>query len=179
MNELTNKDKYESIKNKYLSNIPVDVIALAEELGIDVYEVFFDNDNVSGYISTEDNKPFICVNKRHPSTRQYFTIAHEIGHFVLHQDILDNNITVPTYYKTGEGINNCVMARSSIEFTNSIEYKRNETQANQFAANLLMPKDEFIKQANLCDNLIDLAQIFKVSVGAASIRANSLGIEFF
>lgn len=176
---MTNRDKFEVIKDRYIHAVPVDVIGIAEELGIDVYESDFDNNKVSGYISKDDEgNPYICVNKNHSATRQSFTIAHEIGHFVLHEHILDNKSIVPSFYKLGEGINNCVMQRSELD-VNSEEYRKNEIQANQFAADLLMPRDEFIKQANLCDSIQELASVFKVSVGAASIRANNLGIEIY
>jgi len=61
----------------------------------------------------------------------------------------------------------------------SPEYRRLESEANRFAADLLMPQAEFIQKANECEDLTELAKAFKVSVGAASIRANNLGIEIF
>ena len=130
-----NLEKFEAIKDKYIHSIPVDVIGLANALGIEVYEEEFDNNAVSGYISKDDNGYFICVNKMHPATRKQFTIAHEIGHFVLHQDLLENDTLLPTFYKLGDGINhgNVLLRTSNI---NSLEYRKNETAANQFAAEL-------------------------------------------
>lgn len=166
---------FDEIKEKYIHSIPVNIIGLANELGIAVYEVEIDNDKLSGYISKDDDGYFICVNKSHAATRQQFTIAHEIGHFILHKDVLDSGNLLPTMYKVGNGITPA-LARMDYE---SPLYREMETEANKFAANLLMPKDEFIKKANECNDLIELALAFKVSVGAASIRANNLGIEIF
>ncbi len=170
-----NIEEFNKIKEKYIHSVPVNVVELAEALGISVYGIELDNDNLSGYISKDDEGYYICVNKKHPATRQQFTIAHEIGHFILHKNILDNGELLPTMYKVGDGINP-VLARADYSSQN---YRKLEVEANSFAADLLMPKDEFIKKANECEDLVQLALAFKVSVGAASIRANNLGIEIF
>lgn len=172
----SNQELFDSIKDKYIHSIPVDVVGLANELGIEVYEEKFDSETMSGYISKDDNGYFISVNEKHPATRKQFTIAHEIGHFVLHQDLLESDSLLPTYYKVGTGINVALPRCNEI---NSDEYRKKETEANRFAADLLMPEKEFINAANYCEDLNDLATNFKVSVGAASIRANTLGIEIF
>lgn len=171
---VSNKIKYEEICHNFINSIPVDVIGLAEELGIEVYDTDLEND-ISGYISKDENGIYICVNKSHPATRQQFTIAHEIGHFVLHQECLEAGNLAPTFYKSGNGI---IMPRAEINIQ-SPTYNKMETEANKFAANLLMPEQEFIKKANESDDLVELARYFKVSVGAASIRANALGIEIY
>lgn len=170
-----NKEEFNKIKEKYIHEIPVNVIGLANELGIAVYETKINNDNLSGYISKDDDGYYICVNKKHPATRQLFTIAHEIGHYILHREVLDSGHLLPTMYKVGNGIK---PALGRTDYTDPT-YRAMETEANRFAAELLMPKDEFIKKANECDDLNDLALAFKVSVGAASIRANNLGIEIY
>lgn len=174
---MNNKEKFEQIKNQFIHSIPVDVVGLANALGIEVYKDDFDNKQMSGYIAKEEDGYFICVNKKHPATRQQFTIAHEIGHFVLHQHLLENNSLLPTFYKIGNGIINSALPRCEQYYSH--EYRKTETEANSFAASLLMPEVEFIAAANDCDNLNDLANKFKVSVGAASIRANNLEIEIF
>ena len=169
------KEEFNKIKEKYIHTIPVNVIGLANELGIAVYEIKIENDKLSGYISKDDEGYYICVNKSHAATRQLFTIAHEIGHFILHRDVLDTGNLLPTMYKVGDGITPA-LARADYS---SPQYRAMETEANQFAAELLMPKEEFIRKADECEDLLELALSFKVSVGAASIRANTLGIEIF
>ena len=170
---MIDKNKFNQIKEKYTKTYPLDVIGLANELGIAVYSTKIENDKVSGYISKDGEGYYICVNKKHPATRQHFTIAHEIGHYLLHKKILDAGGILPTTYKIGDGINPCMPRANQA----NPEYKKMEIEANRFAAELLMPKAEFIKKANECEDLVELARAFKVSVGAASIRANSLGIE--
>ncbi|DAA89077.1 TPA: hypothetical protein CPT87_02880 [Candidatus Gastranaerophilales bacterium HUM_5] len=166
---------FAQVRDRYVHSIPVDVVSLANDLGIEVYEKEFENKSISGYISHDNNGYFICVNKKHPATRKQFTIAHEIGHFVRHRELLDNGSLLPTLYKIGDGINVCIPRADFM----SPEYRRLESEANRFAADLLMPQAEFIQKANECEDLTELAKAFKVSVGAASIRANNLGIEIF
>lgn len=168
-------DEFNKIKENYIHSVPVNVIGLANALGIVVYEEDIQNNNLSGYISKDEEGYYICVNKNHPATRQHFTIAHEIGHYILHKDVLDSGNLLPTMYKVGDGI---TPALARADYTSPV-YRAMETEANKFAADLLMPKEEFIKKANECEDLVDLALAFKVSVGAASIRACNLGIEIF
>jgi len=64
----------------------------------------------------------IFVNAHHSEARRRFTIAHEIGHFVLHRSHI------------GGGIMEDVLLRAE-GFSNS-----QERQANAMAADILMPK---------------------------------------
>ncbi|MCG5242715.1 ImmA/IrrE family metallo-endopeptidase [Azospirillum doebereinerae] len=91
-------------------------------------------------------------------TRDRFTIAHEIGHYVLH-------FLWPRKQK--------------IEITNMIAERygsdRTEWEANWFAAAFLMPENEFrtaIAQAN--GDLSEVADKFGVSNMAARVRAEAL-----
>src|SRR5205823_4215324 len=72
----------------------------------------------------------IVVNKDDPSTRQRFTIAHELGHYILHQDYVKDE----SKYK--------VLLRRPLQ---DLDYTKEEKEANCFAANLLVPNDLFKK----------------------------------
>ncbi|NLF83413.1 MAG: ImmA/IrrE family metallo-endopeptidase, partial [Candidatus Gastranaerophilales bacterium] len=72
---------------------------------------------------------------------------------------------------------NFVMARTNLPIDSS-EYKKRETTANYFAADLLMPVEKFLEVVNLYDDIHDVASFFGVSCSAASIRASQLG-KFF
>jgi Zn-dependent peptidase ImmA (M78 family) len=148
----------------FRSSIPVDVEGLSLSLGIPVYKNPLPA-NVSGMIhKTGAEKYAIYVNEAHPETRQRFTIAHELGHFVLHRIIL------------GEGTVDDCAYRSDGSIKNSKIGKFHETEANKFAANLLMPPekiDEARKEAPAAPP-IALAKKFNVSEGAMKIR---LGVK--
>jgi len=114
----------------------------------------------------KDGSAVIGVNSSHPIQRQRFTIAHEIGHVLLHTDEnlhIDKNFPI--------GLRNEISGKSVDE---------NEIEANQFAAALLMPPDflkEDIKRFVGKDVLFairKLAKKYKVSEQAMSIRLSSL-----
>jgi hypothetical protein len=69
-----------------LSEPPIDPVAIARGVGVTVSFVRFEGDsdqNVSGYYDCETN--VIVVNKHESPLRQTFTVAHELGHKVLHE----------------------------------------------------------------------------------------------
>lgn len=86
--------------------------------------------------------------------RDRFTIAHEIGHFVLHSNMGKLPIRVQRH---GTGLI--------------------ETEANRFAAGFLMPEDEFKKAAARTRDPEQLASIFRVSSSAVEIRLKSLRLD--
>ena len=101
--------------------------------------------------------PQMCIRDR-PCTssplRDNFTIAHELGHLFLH--------------KTEE----------SKEFHRSGEPKTEEVEANIFAAEFLMPEDEFKNKAKEFNNSERmLASYFGVSPAAALVRMAVLNID--
>src|SRR6266446_867472 len=61
---------------------PVKMKPLLEKLGIELVAEDLDKE-LSGVLIKEDQQILIAVNSNHSPTRQRFTIAHEIGHFVL------------------------------------------------------------------------------------------------
>jgi Zn-dependent peptidase ImmA (M78 family) len=102
---------------------PVDAKAIAEFLGFTVlpYEL---PDSTSGLTFIEEGVKAIGVNSRHAPTRQRFSIAHELGHYLNgHQ----------SYDPGGEHV------ESQPSYLDP--QQRQEIEANEFAAELLMPTD--------------------------------------
>ena len=102
----------------------------------------------------------IRINKFEIPERQRFTIAHEIGHYLLHKDMI------------GNGIVDSVMYRSRL--SNLLE-----TQANKAAAEIIMParlvRDDLkmfrSKGAYSEKEILDeLSRNYNVSKQAMSIR---------
>jgi Zn-dependent peptidase ImmA (M78 family) len=116
-----------------------------------------------------DGNAVIGVNSLHSPARKRFTIAHELGHLFLHKD---------------EELH--VDEQSPIGLRTAISSKAidpNEIEANQFAAELLMPQEFLITDleslpANLeADAAIDLlAKRYEVSTEAMTIRLSKLGV---
>jgi Zn-dependent peptidase ImmA (M78 family) len=148
--------------------VPVDDIA--RNLGIEVTRDRVD-DELSGFIvrDQESNKVVIGANKSHHPHRQRFTVAHELGHFLLHKGQpvhLDEDNTRAAFR---------VNLRSAESTTGE---DNDEREANLFAAELLMPasflkKDLQGKDVDLLDDgkfLEKLAGKYKVSVQALTFR---------
>lgn len=79
----------ELIRRHYIQKPPVDPEAIARREEISVSYVTFTgavNDQTSGYI--EPTGPKIVVNVDQPAARKTYTIAHELGHFLLHPDYI-------------------------------------------------------------------------------------------
>jgi Zn-dependent peptidase ImmA (M78 family) len=106
-----------------------------------------------------ENKYHITINSRHSKTRQAFSMAHEYAHYQLHRDEL-----------AGLAGGEQILHRN--EEKNKIEY-----QANQFAAEILMPESTFkivVKAKN--GDISEIAKEFLVSPLAVRYRAKSLGM---
>lgn len=148
---------------------PVSTIDIANALGLKVWKVGRWPNNVSGMIRKDEENGgvsgyAIYVNSNHHVNRRRFTIAHEIAHFVLHRELI------------GDGIVEDVLLRSErIEDKHRLD-NRIEAQANQLAADILMPwhlLDPILNGGTT--NIKEIASTFEVSASAMSIR---LGVPF-
>ncbi len=87
MSSLSNIDlekQASNLKAKYGSNtFYTPVIKIANEFGIKVIEGEFKDSNIAGILAIKNNNKQIIINKNDTPTRQRFTIAHELRHYVL------------------------------------------------------------------------------------------------
>ena len=125
---------------------PIDPRVIARGLGVQVAFVKFDaaNRNVSGFFDCEEGTIF--VNKDEFPLRQTFTIAHELGHKILHEE----------WARSAEYR---VLLRDSEYLGDEVH----EKEANAFAANLLVPRrmmDQYWQNLSV----EQLSQLFAVSV---------------
>ena len=135
---------------------PLDPILIAKAMELEVYTASLPRD-VSGQIFYKEKKIF--VEKTDYITRQIFSIAHEIGHYVLHND----------------GTSHTSLRDTTT--TQGIDIK--EREANCFAANLLMPKDEVLRLVGLGFAVDSMASYFGVSSIAMEYRLNNLGVSVY
>jgi Zn-dependent peptidase ImmA (M78 family) len=162
----------EDIATKYnpsgLSPFPYEKITDEnKDLEIVLAEV---DQGISGAIIflSEENLFRVIINKNKPATRQNFTIAHEIGHYFLHKDKIKTNDNLLV---DGE---NSLDGSSALFRLDAAETTQIETEANNFAAALIMPT-KLIQDAWLnLKNIEECAKIFNVSVSAMSIRLERL-----
>ena len=71
---------------KIENQIQVDPVAIAEEFGFAVFKSTFDSDNISGMVINSNETKSIYINENDSLNRQRFTVAHELGHIILHHE---------------------------------------------------------------------------------------------
>ena len=139
---------------------PISVGDICDKLNIEL--MFYKDTNVDslGKIECIEGRFVITANERHSFYNNIFTIAHELGHFAKHHDIVRE-----------KGFAD----RKKTSYTP--EELAQETQANNFAAELLMPEYKFVKEFQRQNgNLFQLQKIFGVSLDAIKYRAINLSL---
>lgn len=148
------------IAKRYSAEAPVRVFDLAREL--ELGPIFQElPSNISGLIHRRDDGEWeIVVNSQHHVNRQRFTVAHEIGHFIFHRERLANGVSDTLAFRADD-----------VELPNPNIGWEQERQANNFAANLLIPST-YLKAAKEIGIVGDeeLAARFQVSRAAMRIR---------
>lgn len=141
---------------KHWNSTPVPIDRIIHDIGIPLSRKPM-ADNISGYIERQNGSYHIVVNANHAETRQRFTAAHELGHYIYHRDLL------------GEGVGDDRAYRAEgTDRPNSNIRPLHERQANSFAANVLMPRHRLIDVDG--ESTAELAARFAVSKQAMGIR---------
>lgn len=128
--------------------------------------------DISGVLIKEDDgKWTIIVNQEDSQTRKLFTIAHELGHYFLHKE--KQNKFIESQFVQNS------WARSEVTKHEDIEI-----EANEFAANLIMPKSKIDETLATFPNkkidqllIIRLAEKFGVSSVAMLTRLKNLNYD--
>ncbi len=167
----------EILANAGAFEVPVNLSKVARALGVIVH---FDalEDKVSGVLVVKGAERNVLINAGHHSNRQRFSLAHELGHLVLHDSegdrlFIDTNMRV--YQRVGASTDDAYNQPGS---TTS---PQEEKEANQFASSLLMP-GELVQRAAQDLDLSDesdvayLARLFQVSDQAMAIRLQQLDV---
>lgn len=153
-----------------ISEAPINVEEIVERRNAVIHKQSVDDD-FSGYLFRDTARlaAVIGVNSDHHPNRQRFTVAHELGHFLLH---------------TGDEVHidrRFVMKRRDGKSSEGTDVE--EVEANLFAAELLMPEHflfQDIEHLGGIDFLDEqtvgrLAHKYRVSQQAMTIRLTSLG----
>lgn len=68
------------------------LVKVLEDAGIIIVWFEFENPEISGFtIQDDSNHPIIFLNRNMPGDRDRFTLAHELGHILLHKFPTDNS----------------------------------------------------------------------------------------
>jgi Zn-dependent peptidase ImmA (M78 family) len=175
------RDLFLSFKddNDFSFSAPINVDLIANKLGIYVERFMdFENYDIIGKIYVNNGIPTIMVNELQNSyePRRRFTIAHELGHFCLHLSEFSNKF---------------IDTKQSMSRSESY-WDKYESEANTFAAELLMPVELIAQEVNKVmsllketngyenislENFIEyMSRLFIVSSISMKYRLNNLGL---
>lgn len=137
------REKAHNILSMYkIIDPPVDVVKVSKLLGFKV--VLFDfPETLSAVVKIEGTKKIIAVNKNKPEVRQRFSIAHELGHYLSGHDNFSHE-------------RETFIDRDKKYLD---PHHREEEEADEFAAELLMP--EFMLKKDVFENKLDAAELAK------------------
>lgn len=136
---------------------PINPVKIARELGLAVHFVTFSNDynNIAGFFDFEENA--IYVNEQEYPLRQTFTVAHELGHSIMHKEWAASS-EYQMLFRDGDHDGS----------------DPHEKEANAFAAHLLVPRfllDDYYEIYSPSQ----LSKLFAVSV---PMITNRLSFEY-
>ncbi len=146
----------EVIKKTGKTTPKTSILEIVTCLDVDVFLVDFDQKfpqikgNLSGMIEYPKGieKAKIFLSSEDTPERRSFTLAHELGHFLLHKPVIQGRF------------------RLDYQIYVDDQQSKEETEANYFAASLLVPKEKLIaimKEINIFDNISQVADYFGVS----------------
>jgi len=140
-----------------IASPPILVKDVAEAQGFDLIYYPFPEE-VSAVVIKDEKLFAIGVNQNHHPNRQRFSIAHELGHYLLdHKQDLFVKISNLDFVEKKDDSNKLI-----------------ENEANQFASELLIPIDMIKNDFAKDDNVQMLAKQYKVSEQAMFIRLMNL-----
>lgn len=158
-------------------NGKMDIAKLCQDLGVEVFNFEFTDKRISGAIvkerdgDTEKWKIFVSTNDS--PRRKRFTVAHEVGHYLSYV----NGGYSKQYIDSNDGVlrDYSIMLRSDSDVQE--QNKEAELEANEIAAELLMPESVvrlFYSQGKTVE---EMADAFVVSESAMTIRLLNLGFK--
>lgn len=137
-----------------------DMVSLMERNGIIMSEFATDSKKIDAFTQYDEigflEQYCVVLGTEKPSfVRRQFSCAHELGHILLHEKFED------------------------LSGINREDFRRQENEANQFAAEFLLPREAFLADlrvyANRLNRYIELKRKWKVSIAAMIMRAHDLG----
>lgn len=137
------------------------MILIARDLGLNVWEMNSLPEGISGKIFKDplnggSSGYSVGVKASEGFQRKRFTVAHEIAHFILHRAKIGDELSDDALYRSGLST-------------------REEAQANQLAADILMPVKQILSlREQGRTEVSDLASLFQVSEPAMRVRLSYL-----
>ncbi|MFI5396698.1 MAG: ImmA/IrrE family metallo-endopeptidase [Candidatus Binatia bacterium] len=157
----------EVLRDHGMLDMAVDPIGLAHGLEVKVFNAKFGDETVHGLLAKREGRATIYVNTDDSPVRKRFTIAHELGHLILHLieregQIIDNADNFRTTFDPDAAWNDA---------------RRREWEANVFASELLMNGDLVHRKWREIRDAEGMARWFQVSRQAMDLRLDGLRIS--
>lgn len=142
--------------------VPIDRIIKRKQISLQYAPL---EEDLSGMAYIKDGLSIIGINALHHPNRQRFSAAHELGHHVLHSEVIKQAVHVDKGHR--------VLLRDDLS---SQGVDALEIEANAFASELLMPRDLVIKALN--DDGVDIEDDAQIDALAKKFRVSSSAIRF-
>ncbi len=132
-----------------------------------------DSEYVCGAIVMKDENGqkvyTIIVNTQKSATKQYFALAHELGHYFLHKEKLIEKV-----WRIDNEENLDARELFRLDTTEDSTERSIETEANNFAASLIMPEKLVEEAWQKLETIEECAKVFNVSILVMTIRLENL-----
>jgi Zn-dependent peptidase ImmA (M78 family) len=154
------RDYIKELVSDYYNEHQLQLHSVCEKLGLNYIEADFNDPKISGMIFAKNGVHTIYINHKHSTTRKRFTTAHEVGHYI--------SALCGSYSK--DQLSQDGFKDYSISFRADNIQSNAETEANEIAAEMLMPEKvvkEFIEYGLSIEQMADK---FFVSPVAMTIR---------
>lgn len=140
--------------------IPPEDVAKNNNIKVFEWDLQSIGKDICWFIKYANDEFSIFIEESHHFNRKRFTLAHELGHYFLHNEVIKTD---------GIYIDN----KESLMFRGLV-YSEEEHEANMFAAEYLMPENEVRKLYNKYWVTEILANHFKVSLLAMAYRIDNI-----
>jgi len=143
------------VKEHGFKQPPVLPEAIAKAERLEVLKVMTWPDALSGLLLRESRR--IGINGNHARVRQRFSLAHELGHWFLRHDLpwLERDVTIDEPPELG---------------AENERYQAQESEANEFAGELLAPREMLKAGLRTNRDINKLSQYFDMSAEALWVR---------
>ena len=126
---------------------------IAQELGIEVR--YIDTKRQKGMCRIIMNTPYIWISQNLSEQMQKMTCAHELGHLLLHKNLLKDQ--------------KYVLDMEIFNITDVTEY-----EANLFAANILIDEDLMIDNLKEGKDIVEVASALNVNVNLLALKLTEM-----
>jgi Zn-dependent peptidase ImmA (M78 family) len=152
------KDAARLSRATYRDGVPVEPVGIANDLGVQVLQRDVSEKTLGALVWSPSEEPTIFLNRRHSALRRRLTCAFELGYYV-------RKSAVTNEYERLDKLGGEPKAGEEVD----------HFYADEFAASLLMPKEDMKMMADLGMDDLEMALRLLVPREAVQLRLRRLG----